>query len=508
MKRLPYWIWVFPFLAAVSAFPAETLFSLPGQANPLDAQNPFARASVFGPAFTTVSGDATCLFTNTAGLSELPGPQVDLNTQRWLLQAHQETILFGFRGPGKSGGFAVAGTYLGFGTFEGRDSLGNPAPSYGAERWGLRGGWGRQLGPHWSIGLGAQGSFTQEADLRTNALGLDLGAQFRPTGRLGLGLACDQLGRTSGQGPTSANLQAGLNYDIPLGRHQQLVPALGYSYQPKSSKVLAVALEYSAGDWVFLRVGYQRSSPNPETGGATGLALGGGLNIAGLRVDYAFLPYGLLGNSHRISLGYSFGKGRVIPGSGPASSTIGASGLKGTNTTGVPSGSVGPGLMGSGPNQAAPTASSAVPVASTSAPLGPPPTASTISGTGSGSPLITPGIGSAKETVPAGSTSVPSAATSQAATKTLLLRFNLAPESFNQGQDLEKRGKIAEAAQAYIVAVEANPKDDAAWRALGGLYYRAGRKNEAILCFERYLSLVPGDTSLKASLDQYKGTNP
>ncbi len=508
MKRLPHWIWVFPFLAAVSAFPAETLFSLPGQANPLDAQNPFARPSVFGPAFTTVSGDATCLFTNPAGLSDLSGPQVDLNTQRWLLQAHQETFLLGFRGPGKSGGFAVAGTYLGFGTFEGRDSLGNPAPSYGAERWGLRGGWGLQLNPKWSIGLGVQGSFAKEADLATNAWGLDLGAQFRPTGRLGLGLACDQLGRASGQGPTSANLQAGLNYDIPLGSHQQLAPALGYSCQSKSSKVLAVVLEYSAGDRVFLRAGYQKSNPNPETGGATGLALGGGLAFGGWRVDYAFLPYGLLGNSHRISLGYVFGKVRVTPGAGPASSTSGASDLKSTNTTGVPGRSVGPGLTGSGPTPAGSAASTAIPAASTVGALGPPPPPSSGIGNGSGAPSEINGTDSGKDEAPSGSNPVPSAATSQAAAKTLMLRFNLAPEYFTQGQVLEKQGKVAEAAQAYINAVKANPKDDAAWRALGGVYYRAGRKNEAILCFERTLSLEPGDANLKTWLDQYKGTNP
>lgn len=56
----------------------------------------------------------------------------------------------------------------------------------------------------------------------------------------------------------------------------------------------------------FLRVGYQGSLENNQIGGLTGFTAGAGLRIGPVRLDYAFVPYGDLGTSHRVSVGYEF----------------------------------------------------------------------------------------------------------------------------------------------------------------------------------------------------------
>ncbi|MBI4064288.1 MAG: hypothetical protein HY401_08330, partial [Elusimicrobia bacterium] len=43
-----------------------------------------------------------------------------------------------------------------------------------------------------------------------------------------------------------------------------------------------------------------------EDNPAPGIAAGLGFKHMGLNIDYAFVPFGNLGNTHRVSLGYRF----------------------------------------------------------------------------------------------------------------------------------------------------------------------------------------------------------
>src|ERR1700722_3199317 len=102
---------------------SETIFGSPGQADPLDGENPFARPSLWGPAFTAVADDATALFSNPAGLAFSPDSQIMTNTDFWLVDSVDETLLWGF--PAAPGlGFALGGQYLSFGSLNGYDESG------------------------------------------------------------------------------------------------------------------------------------------------------------------------------------------------------------------------------------------------------------------------------------------------------------------------------------------------------------------------------------------------
>ena len=59
--------------------------------------------------------------------------------------------------------------------------------------------------------------------------------------------------------------------------------------------------------FLALRVGYQANLADNQIQGLTGLTAGIGVTYEGLGLDYAYLPYGDLDNTHRISLSYKFG---------------------------------------------------------------------------------------------------------------------------------------------------------------------------------------------------------
>ncbi len=60
-------------------------------------------------------------------------------------------------------------------------------------------------------------------------------------------------------------------------------------------------------------MGGQAALSDNQIGGLTGFTAGAGLRFGDFSLDYAFVPYGDLGTSHRISLGFDFPKQGPIP---------------------------------------------------------------------------------------------------------------------------------------------------------------------------------------------------
>ena len=97
----------------------------------------------------------------------------------------------------------------------------------------------------------------------------------------------------------------------------------GVAYKMLDEKLLLAAdLDWRAQDkllyedlgvegWVnkalALRAGYEIGHANTHLGSAlVGFSFGLGLRVDNFRFDYAFLPFGNLGDTHRVTLGYMF----------------------------------------------------------------------------------------------------------------------------------------------------------------------------------------------------------
>jgi len=71
------------------------------------------------------------------------------------------------------------------------------------------------------------------------------------------------------------------------------------------SNYIALGSEYWLYDWFAIRLGYRTKSDIGD-----GLHYGLGFAYRDLGIDYAFVPYGDLGSSHRVSLYFIFGSPR------------------------------------------------------------------------------------------------------------------------------------------------------------------------------------------------------
>ena len=78
-------------------------------------------------------------------------------------------------------------------------------------------------------------------------------------------------------------------------------------YQPKENSKISenVGAEYWVSRNLALRIGYDTASIS-DIENFTGVSAGMGFKVSGLTLNYAWMPYGILGDTHRISLGFKW----------------------------------------------------------------------------------------------------------------------------------------------------------------------------------------------------------
>lgn len=285
-------------LAALPAGAAETASFLDIGAG--------ARALGMGGAYTALADDASALYWNPAGLSELE--------KREFTASHAE--LFGstrldflaYAHPTAQGTFAAGLTYLSQGKIEGRDGLGRPTAGYDASDAAMSAGYARKFE---EVEFGATAKYVRShvGSAEAQTIAADVGAK-RALGGFIVGAALRNLG-------PGLKFQDQRN-DLPLRL------ALGAAHKFSGGHALAFELtngprgtgtdaafggEYQAMRGVVLRAGY--TTWTAITGGsgfdaARGLTLGLGVRNERFILDYAVLPSGELGRSHRFSLGARF----------------------------------------------------------------------------------------------------------------------------------------------------------------------------------------------------------
>lgn len=281
--------------------------SVAGLANPLDNAGASARALGMGSAYVGVADDSSALFWNPSGLGGLKNTELALHHNSWLAGIIQETLVLGLP-MGGLGGFGVSGSYVNYGNLPGYDDNGAQVAEYSANRYGAALGWGKEVMPKVFAGASLKGAIQSVADATYSDVSLALGALWVPLPELRLGLAYSNLGTQVAGYSQAADLRAGGSYHWILSTTNQLLLAASGSFEPQGVSRLQVGAEDMVHSFLALRIGYQASLAETQIDGLTGLTAGLGAKYEGFGLDYAFLPYGDLGSTHRISLSYLFGR--------------------------------------------------------------------------------------------------------------------------------------------------------------------------------------------------------
>lgn len=262
-----------------------------------------ARALGMGGAYTALADDANALYWNPAGLSKLEKREFTASHAEMFESTRLDFLAYAH--PTSQGTFAAGLTYLSQGKIDGRDSLGRQTAGFDASDTAVSLGYARKLE---IADLGATFKYLRSHIGSTEAQGaaVDVGAK-RAFDRVSVGAALRNLG-------PGLKFQDQRN-DLPLRL------AVGAAYKFTGGHAAAAELvngprgagtdasfggEYQAIKNVHVRAGY--TTQTAVTGGsgfdaARGMTFGLGLRNEKWSLDYAILPTGELGRSHRFSLG-------------------------------------------------------------------------------------------------------------------------------------------------------------------------------------------------------------
>jgi hypothetical protein len=295
-------------LAAPLRAQTETTTGAAVTSDPLQVMGQGARPLAMGSAFTAVKGDLMAALFNPAGQAYLRGASAAIHHHSWLGGINQDSLAAVVAGPALSVG--LYGDLVNYGEIQGFDATGAPTGGFTPTDFTLGLAVAHQFGNGLAIGAagrGTQQSFAESGQLLSHGdIGLMWSAAHTP---LTLGLAYANLGPpVNGRASTTA-LRLGMSYDAELTDRSGVLFALGGAGLNNGASVIQTGVEGRLGRNFFLRLGYQLSFMDSDTGGLTGLSSGLGAKVGPLVLDYAYLPYGRIGNSHRLSLSFQFDNG-------------------------------------------------------------------------------------------------------------------------------------------------------------------------------------------------------
>jgi outer membrane protein OmpA-like peptidoglycan-associated protein len=286
-----------------------------------------ARAAAMADSFTALSDDATAIYWNPAGLTQAQGTQLSLTHTQWLQGVNLDFAALS-QNLGSEGTVGLGFTVLGLQSFVStvEDSSGNFAgsgPSVSAGDWELSVGYSNRLSrfipgsafDRTLVGLTVNLVGQNESGPMGTGLSFDLGAiQLFPKDHFSLGLDVVNIGTSIQDRSQPLDFKLGASWyhphnfnsndkltlaaDVDLNSDTGLQPRLGSEYR----------LPLDKSDIGFLRAGL-RTTDNVY--GFSFLALGAGLEhvfsgfVADL--DYAFVPYGTIGPTHRFTLSMRLG---------------------------------------------------------------------------------------------------------------------------------------------------------------------------------------------------------
>ena len=307
-------------LLAGSAGAAETDYSVGTKALPLQESGATARSMAMGSAVVAVHENSASLFWNPAGLSQMRCSEVGFHHNSGLGDITQEIAVIGVplgqvpedgsKG-GSMGGFAASVGYVSYGSFSGRDALGNPTGNYTSNNLSGSVGYGIDVFPGVSAGLAVKANQSTFGHQSYDSYTSDVGLLYTPLPALDLGLVYSNmnLGNKIGGNAIAAGWRLGAGWHVD--RHWLL--AASSELQDGAMTRLQFGTEYLIGNTtkdssiLALRAGYVLNYPDPQLAGLTGLTLGLGYTIThAITLDYAFVPAGDLGNSHRVSVTFRF----------------------------------------------------------------------------------------------------------------------------------------------------------------------------------------------------------
>ncbi len=258
-----------------------------------------AKPAALGGAFAAVDGDVNSICWNPAGLGSIKQQQAAFMHSEWLSGIRCE-----FAGYAKplSDGRVIAGgiTYLGSGNIEGYDN-GGVRNDFSAGDMALTMGYGRRMNEKMLVGVNARLIHQRIKDSTAVGAVVDMGVLCSTKIKgLMIGASLRNLGTMMKFDKEADSLPLEINGGIALNL-PKLLCVMDVTIPTDNDLRINTGIGYQLTPRLNLRAGYASNNDLDH-----GLSAGIGINVESLQFDYAYVPYGNVDNTHRVSVGKSF----------------------------------------------------------------------------------------------------------------------------------------------------------------------------------------------------------
>ncbi|PCI36289.1 MAG: hypothetical protein COB53_10060 [Elusimicrobia bacterium] len=273
-----------------------------------------ARPTALGGAYTAIGGDSASIFYNPAGLAF-----AERNTASFMHNSHFEGVNQEVASIAFKNGLGLGINYLSFGDIP-RTTVSNQAgsgfDSFSANDLAITSGYGRRMNAFLSAGFAIKFVREKIANFTGSGFGLDLGTQIElePLYEIPLtvGVAIQNIGLSSLKFQSQreafpTQFRLGFAYKKTIGTHR-LTGLLDINRAGDDNATLHPGVEWVPRTGVALRIGY-----DGRNDAGSGITTGVGFAMGDMYLRYAFVPFGDLGDSHRVSLGVAWGAPNRMP---------------------------------------------------------------------------------------------------------------------------------------------------------------------------------------------------
>lgn len=279
-----------------------------------------ARSAALGDTGAAASG-ARALFYNPAGLGDLAGTELYFSHANWIGDTGYSNLAFAGRRGASVYGLAVS--YLSAPSTEKYDKLGNRlSETYSASDMAVTLGYSAKFSNGADLGINVKHISSRLETESAYALAADAGIKASPVpGKLTVGFAAQNVGGRmkyrNEEAPLPTNFKLGGQYTLVLERDPRMRKTTAFyadlNHMQDAGFYANAGVDfttvYEKKSSFSLRLGYRTNA----MGDSSGLSAGLGLDISSYLIDYAYVPMGDLGNTHRLSLTVRFNSRRKTP---------------------------------------------------------------------------------------------------------------------------------------------------------------------------------------------------
>ena len=262
-----------------------------------------AKAMGMAESQVAATDDLYASYWNPAGLSRLQKPQLALMHNEWFAGIDHEFV--GFALPIQNNNIVgVSANFLSFGELQGRDQEGNETTIFRPYNLAVILSYARRIGKPFALGVNAKFLHEQIADESGSGVAFDLGGLYTFSDiPLSFGFNAQHIG------PRVKYIEDAfeLPFTFRIGSAYRLwddalTLTMDFIRPTDNDNTFAAGIGYTIGNVLQLRTGYKYKIGGNDLGAISGLAGGFGLTLRRFQFDYALVPFGDLGLTHRFSL--------------------------------------------------------------------------------------------------------------------------------------------------------------------------------------------------------------